>query len=78
MGYVIIELPSKIKRRYELTDVDQIDTLIETLEKNGARLKDSPDYFLTAEDILDVKAAKAAKREKGSVPWETVKADLGL
>ncbi len=78
MGYVIIELPSRIKRRYELKDVDQIESLLDVLENNGARLKDSPDYFLTSEDILDIKAAKAAKKEKGSIPWKTVKAELGL
>lgn len=78
MGYVIIELPSRIKRRYELTDADQIASLLKSLENNASRLKDSPSHFLTAEDIIDIKAAKAAKKEKGTIPWETVKADLGL
>jgi hypothetical protein len=78
MGYVIIELPSRIKRRYELKDADKIESLLDVLESNGARLKDSPDYFLTSEDILDIKAAKAAKKEKGTIPWETVKTELGL
>ncbi len=78
MGYVIIELPSKIKRRYELTDAGQIETLLDVLDTNAARLKDNPDLFLTSEDILDIKAAKAAKKEKGSIPWKTVKTELGL
>ena len=78
MGYLIIELPSKIKRRYELTDADQIESLLDVLDNNAARLKDNPDLFLTSEDILDIKAAKAAKKERGSIPWETVKAELGL
>jgi hypothetical protein len=78
MGYVIIELPSRIKRRYELTDADQIESLLDVLDNNAERLKDSPAYFLTSEDILDIKAAKAAKKEKGSVKWKTVKAELGL
>lgn len=30
------------------------------------------------EDRLDVKAARKALKEKGSVPWEKVKADLAL
>ncbi len=78
MGYVIIELPSRIKRRYQLNDVAQIESLLDVLDNNAARLKDSPAFFLTSEDILDIKAAKAEKKEKGSVPWETVKAELGL
>ncbi|CAN5309221.1 hypothetical protein BH20ACI2_BH20ACI2_28440 [soil metagenome] len=78
MGYVIIELPSRIKRRYELSDADQIESILDVLDRNASRLKDSPDYFLTAEDILDINAAKAAKTEKGSIPWDTVKAELGL
>jgi hypothetical protein len=78
MGYVIIELPSRVKRRYQLNDADQIESLLDVLDNNAARLKDSPDYFLTAEDILDITAAKAAKKEKGSIPWKTVKAELGL
>lgn len=78
MGYVIIELPSRIKRRYELTDADQIESLLDVLDNNAARLKDNSAFFLTSEDILDIKAAKAAKKEKGSIPWETVKAELGL
>jgi hypothetical protein len=78
MGYVIIEIPSKITRRYELTDSSQIESLLESLESSAARLKDNPTYFLTAEDILDIKAAKAAKKEKGTIPWESVKAELGL
>lgn len=44
-------------------------------DNSASHVKDSPDY---AEDILDIKAAKAAKKEKGSIPWETVKAELGL
>ncbi len=51
MGYVIIELPSRITRRYELTDSEQIESLLKALDKNGARLKDDPEHFLTAEDI---------------------------
>lgn len=78
MGYLIIELPTRIKRRYQLNDADQIESLLRVLDNNAARLKDSPAYFLTSEDILDIKAAKTAKREKGSIPWETVKAELGL
>jgi hypothetical protein len=30
------------------------------------------------EDEADVKAARAALREKGAIPWDRVKAELGL
>ena len=78
MGYVIIDLPSRIKRRYKLTDVGQIESPLDMLENNGERLKDSPDYFLTAEDIIDIQAAKAAKKEKGFISLKALKTELGL
>lgn len=30
------------------------------------------------EDAADVKAARKALKEKGSIPWETVKKELGM
>lgn len=30
------------------------------------------------EDELDVKAARKARKEKGNIPWEQVKRELGL
>ena len=30
------------------------------------------------EDEADVRAARAALREKGAIPWDQVKAELGL
>jgi PHD/YefM family antitoxin component YafN of YafNO toxin-antitoxin module len=30
------------------------------------------------EDAADVRAAKKARKEKGEIPWEQVKAELGL
>jgi hypothetical protein len=78
MGYVIVELPCRVKRRYKLTDAEQIESLLEILDSSAARLKDNPALFLTSEDILDIKAAKAVKKEKGVLPWEDVKAGLDL
>ncbi len=30
------------------------------------------------EDELDIRAARRARKEKGSIPWERIKKDLGL
>jgi prevent-host-death family protein len=37
-----------------------------------------PELLGRIEDEIDVRAARKARKEKGSIPWEKIKKDLGL
>ena len=39
---------------------------------------DDPELLDRIEDELDIRAARRARKEKGSIPWEKIKKDLGL
>ena len=39
---------------------------------------DDPKFLERIEDELDIRAVRRARKEKGSVPWEKIKKDLGL
>ena len=39
---------------------------------------DDPKLLERIEDELDIRAARRARKEKGSIPWEKIKKDLGL
>ena len=53
------------------------------LEKNGEKVAalvsvEDLQFLEELEDRLDLEAAREALKEPGSIPWEEVKADLGL
>jgi len=54
--------------------------VIERHGKSLAALVSQEDLALleSLEDRIDLEAARKALKEKGSVPWDDVKADLGL
>jgi len=39
---------------------------------------DDPELLDRIEDELDIRAARRARKEKGSIPWEKIKKDLGF
>jgi len=39
---------------------------------------DDPELLDRIEDELDIRAARRARKEKGGIPWEKIKKDLGL
>jgi len=39
---------------------------------------DDPELLDRIEDELDIRAARRARKEKRSIPWEKIKKDLGL
>jgi hypothetical protein len=75
MGQIIIDLPLRVKRRYEIESVESANELLETLQNMARRVEDAPEK-LTAEDLADIRAAGRA-REKGEfVAWEEAEAFL--
>ncbi len=54
--------------------------VISRRDKNLAALVPLEDleFLEELEDRMDIEAARKALRERGSIPWEKVKADLGL
>ncbi len=64
VGHAPVYLTRRGRRVAAVIDADDLDRLIEA-----------------AEDLADVEAARAARAEiadEGTIPWDQVKADLGL
>ncbi len=73
MGQIVIETPNRLNRRYQI-DQEKLSELVEFLDSSTVRL----DYSkLTSEDLLDIRAARNARKEE-SIAWEDAKAQLGL
>lgn len=76
MGKIIIELPQNVNRYYLLESVESANLLLEGLEKSATRVKGNP--AAAAEDLEDVRAAKRARKQKGFVTLDELKAELEL
>lgn len=61
MGQIIIDLPSRIKRRFRLDDEKTAEAILKSLEDKGELVEKS--NILSKEDLTDVKDALAAKKE---------------
>ena len=77
MGQIIIDLPSRIKRRYRLDNEELTQTILASLEAAALPVKTNSDK-LTAEDIADIRSARRAKKEGGFITLEQLKAELDL
>ena len=77
MGQIIIDLPSRIKRRYRLDNEELTKTILASLETGALPVKTNA-RKLTAEDKEDIRAARRARKEEGFVTLEQLKAELGL
>jgi hypothetical protein len=77
MGRIIIEIPSRIKRRYKLNDAEVTQTILYNLENYALLVKENP-ASLTEEDKADIRAARRARKEKGFLTSEELKASLNL
>lgn len=62
MGQIIIDLPSRIKRRYRLDNEELTKTILASLEAGALPVKANSSK-LTAEDKADIRDALAAKEE---------------
>jgi hypothetical protein len=84
MGQIVIDIPSKKKRRYVFTDAKKAEELLDALDASAMRVKNhdsrpSQEEIEDIEDLIDAKKAMDEYRRTGvSYPWEEVKSELGL
>lgn len=74
MGKLIIELPLKVNRHYQLNDGELAEALLEFVESKARRIKNKP----SQEDVADIRSAKRARAKGEFIAWEDVKAFLDL
>ena len=61
MGQIIIDLPSRIKRRFRLNDEKTTAAILKSLEDKGEVVEQT--NKLSNEDLTDTRDALAAKKE---------------
>ncbi len=77
MGQIIIDVPLRgVKRRYKMDDAKSAEELLTALQAKAKRVKVNPEKP-TAEDLVDIRAARRA-RKGDLVSWKEVKEQLGL
>jgi hypothetical protein len=82
MGQIVIDIPTKAKRRYLLTDKERTAELLASLDDSAIRVKDkqaSVEELEYIEDVRDIERGLAEYRRTGKTyKWEDIKAELGL
>lgn len=82
MGQIIIDVPSRTKRRYKLSSKKQAEEIVSELEKSAVRIrttKSSQADLEFAVDVRDVGTAVAEVQRTGKThSWNDVKSELGL
>ncbi len=61
MGQIVIDIPSKAKRRYVVTDSKGAEDLMTALDASATRIKNTPDK-LTRQQLEDIRDHAAAVR----------------
>lgn len=69
MGQIVIELPSRINRRYKLNNKKMEQIIIENLESAATPVPKKNAIRLTDEDRADIRAANRA-RKGDLLDWE--------
>jgi prevent-host-death family protein len=78
------EVGAKLPENLKSVETTGEPVAIESDGRTVAVLVSAEDFALLQrlrdedEDRRDLEAAREARKEPGSVPWETIKADLGL
>lgn len=85
MGQIVIDIPTKAKRRYVLTDKKRTAELLDSLDESAVRVKTnslSPkeiEELEYQEDVRDIEKALAEYRRTGKTyKWDDIKDELGL
>lgn len=76
MGQIVIDIPNRLNRRYKV-DNEFVHDLLQILESAAVRVRNNS-RRVSAEDISDIRAARIARKEKGFVALDELKAELGL
>lgn len=84
MGQIVIDIPSRARRRYVVTDAKRADDLLTALDATATRVENSPDKLTRQqlEDIRDhaaaVKNIEEMQRTGVSYSVDEVRSELGL
>jgi hypothetical protein len=84
MGQIVIDIPTKKKRRYIVTNSKKANDLLNALDASAIRVRNDPPKLSSQqaediEDLIDAKKALDEYRRTGvSYSWEEIKAELGL
>lgn len=76
MGQIVIDIPSRLNRRYRIGN-EFADDLLEILETAAVRVRNTT-RNPSPEDISDIRAARRARNENGFVTLEELKSELGI
>lgn len=84
MGQIVIDIPSKAKRRYIVTDPKRADDLLTSLDETATRVKNNP-AKLTRQQLEDIRDHEAAaknidemRRTGVSYTLDELRQELGL
>ncbi len=82
MGQIVIDIPTKAKRRYVVTDKARTAELLASLDASAVRVKGekaSLEELEYIEDVRDIEKALAEYRRTGKTyRWEDIEAEIGL
>lgn len=85
MGQIVIDIPTKAKRRYVLTDKKRTAELLDSVDESAVRVKGNSltpkeiEKLEYDEDVRDIEKAMAEYRRTGKTyKWEDIEAEIGL
>lgn len=82
MGQIVIDIPTKAKRRYVVTDKTKTAELLASLDASAVRVKGekaSIEELEYIEDVRDIEKALAEYRRTGKTyRWEDIETEIGL
>ena len=87
MGQIVIEIPTKARRRYVVSEKSRVAELISALDASATRIKNEPakltrQQLEDLQDLEDIRASEEAmeefRRTGISYSWQEIKAENGL
>jgi hypothetical protein len=78
MGQIVINVPQRVKKEYDLSDRAAAKQIIEFLELEGLDAEQNPISEEDARDICDAQRSLAHAKRHGVILWEDLKVRLGI